>query len=109
MFPTSSMSDPEVGKKGPIYFLFHSNIVSILIRHRYLAVFYVSQAAIDACGFSYGMVEKGDEFTRIKMCDYRVELLTDPKKRIEYWNMGIQGWLRRTIFNRTIKRGKTAE
>ena len=83
----------------------YSTLCIYLIRCKYYFAWKLSMSAVHASGVSYD----GDSFKRINTIDPWVfETSPHVREKINHWNISVQEWLRKSIYQRSSLSNKTA-
>ncbi|KAM3147373.1 hypothetical protein pb186bvf_000624 [Paramecium bursaria] len=78
------------------------NATITLMRAKYVAGWFFSEIGFAAAGFTYNGTDKdgSPQWLRIRQIDPILDFKTNPQDKIKYWNIAIQQWLRRYVYNR---------
>jgi lysophospholipid acyltransferase len=103
--PMDWVSSDEFAEQSILYKFVYYNVSVTLHRFKYYAGWILGQAAITAAGLSYNGYDddKGvNKWNRIVAAEPKLELIGDPRTKLELWNTYSQVWLRRYIYLRIV-------
>lgn len=101
--PASYMKTDEFYEHNAFYVLFYSFISITLIRFKYYFGWKLSIAGVHASGVSYN----GEKFKLINTCSpVVIESDKHIRNKISHWNIAVQEWLRKCIYQRSPFRGR---
>ena len=104
-FPVMAMADPGFYLNSGIYILWYTFLTVTLCRAKYYFGWKLSMAGVHASGVSW--TEKGN-FRRINTVNPRVtEESPHIREKINHWNIMVQEWLRKCIYQRSGIKNKT--
>jgi lysophospholipid acyltransferase len=107
IFNFEYVTSTEYANKSFGYRFLYFNITAICLRARYYVAFKLAQIMITMSGLAWQGYdthgnERWEEYYTIRT---RLELTTSVRYKIEYWNSGVQRWLKNYVYFRVIKEG----
>jgi len=105
LVPVNYCATNEYDAHGLFYKFWYYNLAITLARFKYYSAWTLGQAAITASGLSFnGYENQGDKkvakWDRIVAARPELELIGDPRKKLELWNNYTQVWLKRYVYFR---------
>lgn len=70
--------------------------LGFVYRSKYYAAWHIDQATVNLSGLSEGPKGEYDEVTAVNI---KFEIEPNPKIKTEYWNCGIQVWLKNVVYD----------
>lgn len=85
-----SLASEEYNQANLMYKILWFNLTITLHRTKYVSGWLFSESGLAAAGFTYNGEENGKhKWLRIRSIDPTIDLKTNPKDKIELWNMSI--------------------
>eukprot|EP00825_Cyclidium_porcatum_P005211 TRINITY_DN124_c0_g1_i1.p1 TRINITY_DN124_c0_g1~~TRINITY_DN124_c0_g1_i1.p1 ORF type:complete len:421 (+),score=55.32 TRINITY_DN124_c0_g1_i1:43-1305(+) len=103
IFPMSAIIDPDFKKFNLLYKLVYLQIATTIYRFKYYSGLTIAQVGICSTGITYNgqNAAKQHLWNNIESIDpVSCELDDDIRKKIASWNISVQKWLRRYIYER---------
>ena len=95
--PISAMRNVDFYNNSYLYVAFYVLVSVTLARTKYYTAWKLCMVGVHASGVSYN----GIDFSRVNTCNpYIIETTIHVREKINFWNIGIQEWLRKSIYNR---------
>jgi len=100
--PVKYCAEDGFAQQTLFYRIIYYNVAVTLARFKYYSAWVLGQAAMNASGISFnGYDDKGNsKWDKIVAANPKLELIGDPRTKIEFWNTYTQVWLRRYIYLR---------
>lgn len=103
--PLSAMREDIFYENSYVYVLFYVVFSTSLARSKYYFGWKLSMCAVHASGVSYN----GTDFSRVNTANpLVVETTIHVREKINFWNISVQEWLRKCIYQRVSFKNKTA-
>lgn len=106
-FPVKYMKTDEFFERGYLYVMYYSFWAIALIKCKYYFAWKFSQLSVHMSGVSYEPNTKGDQFLGVQVCNpWEIESTIHIRDKISNWNMAVQEWLRKCVYDRlTLSKG----
>lgn len=103
IFPLSTMQDPSFSEWPCWQILIFGFFSVTTIRFKYYFAWKFSQGSVHASGISFHRSKEGkDQYNLVQTCNPEiVESTMHVRAKIANWNMSVQEWLRRCIYERS--------
>ncbi|CAD8184844.1 unnamed protein product [Paramecium octaurelia] len=96
-----SLMSAEYDEACLLYKILWLNLTITLHRTKYVSGWLFSESGLAAAGFTYNGKQDGkDKWLRIRSIDPTIDLTTNPKDKIELWNISVQVWLKKYVYLR---------
>lgn len=97
----------EYGNKSFLWKFFYFNASFSVQKARYYGGWKMAQSGIVFCGLGYNPVDKDNQiihqFNKVENCVIReVEIDSNPKRRMQFWNRTVHLWLKYNLFLRLL-------
>lgn len=103
-FPLSRLRSEEFYENGPLYVFWWATISVYMLRCKYYFGWKLSMVSVHSSGISYS---GGEEFKRINTVNpLVVETSVHMREKIASWNIAVQEWIRKCIYQRAPFRSK---
>lgn len=101
--PLSSLREDSLYESSFWWVIFYTPICISVARSKYYSAWKLSMCAVHAAGVSYS----GKDFERINTCNpVAIESTIHVRDKINWWNIGVQEWLRKSIYQRSTIKSK---
>jgi len=98
------MRNMEFYDNSYLYVVFYAFISVSMARSKYYTAWKLCMVGVHASGVSYN----GIDFSRVNTCNpLIVETTIHVREKINFWNIAIQEWLRKGIYNRSNIKNKS--
>ena len=110
-FPNTVMTAPQYVSKG-FWFLLYFPFFNMFLNNqfKYFFGFKLCLLPIHISGLSYEPAKEGDQFLGVDYMNIKTFITTaNPQSKINSWNLPVQQWLRKCIYERLNTSKQTAK